>query len=389
MKLKTYNNEYIDLNVETDLDANTLVALPALIDPHVHFRTPGHEYKENWLTGAAAAIAGGITTVMDMPNNSPAPIDEQSLTEKQSLVSRQLRLANIKLRHYLHFGATADNIDEYKKVKNKIGAVKIFMGSSTGDLLVANCEDQEKIFKRCAELDIVVMVHAEDDEMINEEQKKYSNPTIFDHFKIRSSKASAVAVASAIEMAKKYGTKLYICHISTKQEVRLIKQAKKEGINVYAEITPHHLFLTIDDIEKLGTKGQMNPPLRTQEDQQVLWEAINDGTIDTIGTDHAAHTIEEKDKPYGQAPSGVPGIETVLPLLLDAYNKQKISLEKIVKLTRTNTQKIFNLSDNSDWVLVDLNLEKKVNNNELKTKCAWSPFEGILLKGWPVETIIG
>lgn len=369
--------------------ANTnIIELPALIDPHVHFRTSGQEHKENWETGARAAIAGGVTTVFDMPNNTPPVIDRQSLTTKQEIIDMQLRKAGIPLRYHLYIGATGENNEEIRKLKNLVIGIKLFMGSSTGSLLVANRKKQEKIFKLAAELDLILAVHAENNARIKNNESGIMNPTVNKHSIIRSREAAIEAVKDAIEMAKKYETKLYICHASTKEEIELIKQAKKEGVKVYAEVTPHHLFLSENDYDRLGTLGQMNPPLRTLDDQNALWKAISDGIIDTIGTDHAPHTLAEKALPYPQSPSGVPGIETVLPLLLNAYSEKKITLEKIAELTHFNIQKIFNLPSNDDRVIVDLDSEKEVENKNLKTKCGWSPFAGMKLKGWPIATIL-
>lgn len=365
-----------------------LITLPGLIDPHVHFRTPGSEHKENWITGAQAALAGGFTTVIDMPNNNPTITNQVALEEKRKIIDEQLRQAGIPLRCYFYLGATADNLDEFVKTRDEIIGIKLFMGASTGNLLVDRQVDQEKIFKRATELDLLVAVHAEDEEEIQKEKNKIANPTITDHSKIRSRAAAVKAVTQAIELAKKYNTKLYICHVSTKEELEIIKNAKKQGIKIYAEVTPHHLFLDESAYEKLGTLAQMNPPLRTAADCATLWQGIADGTIDTIGSDHAPHTLEEKSKPYPASPSGVPGIETTLPLLLTAYHKGKISLEKIIELTHDNPQKIFNLLKNNDQIIVDMNLEKEVKNANLKTKCGWSPFVGWKLIGWPVAAII-
>ena len=387
MIIKTWDNQTINLDLPENISGN-LVALPGLIDPHVHFRTPGHEYKEDWLSGAKAAIAGGVTTVLDMPNNKPAVIDSESLDTKQELINKQLDEAKISLHYGLYFGATDSNFEEAKKCRDKIVAIKLFMGSSTGDLLVDNKETQAKWFELASELDLPIAVHAEDEEIIKLESAKFNNPKVQDHSKMRPRKAAIKAVTNAIEMARQYNTKLYILHLNTKEEIELVKNAKAEGVQVHAEVTPHHLFLSEADYERLGTKAQMNPPLRTQEDCEALWQGIKDGVVDTIGTDHAPHTLEEKNKPYGEAPSGIPGIETYLPLLLNAYNENKISLEKIVGLTSTNPQKLFGLEQNSDWVIVDLDLEREVKDEDLKTKCGWSPFTGMKLKGWPVVTVL-
>lgn len=388
MKIKTWNNQTLDFNLPSEFAGRNLVAIPALIDPHVHFRTPGAEHKENWETGAKAAIFGGVTTVFDMPNNSPSTTNEETLKNKKQTINKQLSNINIPLNYFLYIGATGNNNEEIKKIKDQIIGIKMFMGSSTGNLLVDNKEKQEEIFKLAKELNLVLATHAEDEKSIKYKVESIKQPTIKDHSIIRSREAAIVAVKSALEMAKKYGTKLYICHVSTKEEIELIKQAKKDNIKVFAEVTPHHLFLSVNDYNSLGTLGQMNPPLRTTADNEALWEAIFDGTIDTIGTDHAPHTLEEKYKTYPNSPSGIPGLETMLPLLLNAKNQGKITLEKIVELTRTNIEKIFNTPQNNDWTIVDLDLNKEVKNEDLKTKCGWSSFAGINLKGWPVATVL-
>lgn len=426
MLVPTYNHQTLNLDLPSQFDGKNLLALPALVDPHVHFRTPGAEHKENWISGAQAAIAGGYSTVFDMPNNTPAIINHESYIMKHEVIDKQLSKANIPLNYYLYLGATPNNIEEIKNISisqfpNIVG-VKLFMGASTGDLLVDKIEDQEKIFQACAENDLVLAVHAESEAVIQENNKtikQYNN--VQDHSKMRPREAAIVAVSQALTLAKKYDTKLYICHVSTKEEVELIKQAKLEGVKVYAEATPHHLFLSEKDYNHLGTLGQMNPPLRTIEDQKALWQAILDGTIDTIGTDHAPHTLEEKARTYPASPSGVPGLETTLPLLLNEYKnglpfrsspdlmknnirsntnylsstnlqteakEGKISLEKIVNLTHFNIQKIFGIPETNDWTIVDLDLEKEVKNENLKTKCDWSPFAGIKLQGWPIVIVL-
>lgn len=388
MKVKTYNNQMIELDLPVEFTGKNLLIFPSLIDPHVHLRTPGAEHKENWETGAKTALNGGITTVFDMPNNNPCITDEKTFNIKKQIIAEQLKKINIPLNYYLYIGATGYNEKEIRKMKDSIIGIKLFMGASTGDLLVADRTKQEKIFQLASELDLVLALHAEDEGKIKNQKNNFPNPTISDHSKIRSQEAAIEAVKNAIEMSQKYNTKTYICHVSTKEEIELIRKAKKDGAKIYAEVTPHHLFLSENDYPHLETLGQMNPPLRTIVDQEALWQAITDGTIDTIGTDHAPHTLEEKAKKYPDSPSGVPGMETSLPLLLNAYHQNKISLEKIVQLTRTNIEKIFNLPTNNDWTIVDLNLEKEVKNIDLKTKCGWSPFVGMILKGWPIATII-
>jgi len=377
-----------ELDVVLDAEGR-LMAIPALIDPHVHFRTPGQEHKENWISGAQAAVHGGVTTVIDMPNNTPSCITLERLLEKKKLINQQLSEAKIPLHYALYLGADQNHLDEIAKAKNEVIGIKVFMGSSTGDLLMTDDSALDQVFKIAAQENLLVSVHAEDEDIIQEKKKEYA--TSLDpatHSKIRDRSAAIRATSKAIDLAAKYNTRLFILHVSTKEEMELIRQAKKEGIHVYCEVTPHHLFLCDRDYAQWGTKVQMNPPIRTQEDQDSLWEAIHDGTVDTIGTDHAPHSREEKELPYGQAPSGIPGIETVLPLLLNAYHENKISLEKIIDLTHRNPKRLFGLGDTRDVVLVDLEREQLVAEDNLKTKCGWSPYAGRTLKGWPIFTLL-
>lgn len=373
------------------IDATHLTILPALIDPHVHFRTPGAEYKENWETAAKAAIAGGVTTVFDMPNNNPSCITTQRVREKKQLINSQLQKAKIPLHYALYLGADQNHLSEIPKAKNHIIGLKIYMGSSTGDLLMNDPEALDRAFRIAAENDVLIAVHAEDEEMIEERKKAILYPPTGQckaalHSIIRTPEVAAKAITQAINLVAKYNTRLYIAHVSTQQELDLIRQAKKQNLPVYAEATPHHLFLTTDAYNTIDTCALVNPPLRESTD--ALWEAIHDGTIDTIGTDHAPHLLEEKMRPYGSAPSGFPSIELYLPLLLNAYNEQKISLEQIVRLTHTRPQEIFRCSPNKDVVLVDLNYRRTVGHDLLHTKAKWSPYVGMTLRGWPRYTIL-
>lgn len=382
-------DRFIDSEEEISLDASELVLLPALIDPHVHFRTPGAEHKENWESGAKAAIAGGVTTVLDMPNNQPACTTAERLEEKTELIERQLRAVHIPLRYGLYLGADRYHLDQIGAAKEKIVGLKIYMGSSTGNLLMNDRGCLEEAFQVAAEHDVLVAVHAEDEELIQLQRNKLSTrKDAAVHSEIRNPTVAARAVEMAIELTKRYGGRLYVVHTSTKQELDLIRQAKKEGIAVYAEASPHHLFLNTTEYETLGTKALVNPPLREQQDREALWEAIHDETIDTIGTDHAPHTAKEKMEPYGSAPSGFPSIELYLSLLLNAYHQNLLSLEQIVRLTHTGPRDLFRLSPNDDFVLVDLNKEKVVDDHHLKTRAKWSPYKGWKLKGWPRYTLL-
>ncbi len=388
--VQTINGHRIDHYIQSDqnqlIDGTDLILLPALIDPHVHFRVPGAEHKEDWETASRAAIAGGVTTVFDMPNNTPSCITAQRLHEKKELIERQLK---IPLRYGLYLGADQNHLGEIPKVKDQIIGLKIYMGSSTGDLLMNNPKSLAKVFQIAAENDLILAVHAEDEDLIQKRKIEHKTDLHLGaeaHSIIRNPEVAAKAVAQAIDLAAKYKTRLYIAHVSTREELDLIRKAKKSGLSVYAEATPHHLFLNTKAYQTLGTLALVNPPLR--EDNDALWEAIQDETIDTIGTDHAPHLLEEKKLPYGSAPSGFPSIELYLPLLLNAYNEDRITLEQIVSLTHTRPQEIFRCEINDDVVLVDLKQVRTVDNIHLHTKAKWSPYAGMTLKGWPLYTIL-
>ena len=379
----------IDSAEDETIDATGLTVLPGLIDPHVHFRIPGHAHKETWITGAQAAVQGGYTRVLDMPNNNPAGVTLERLNAKKELIEAQLKEAGIPLRYGLYLGADRKYFEQIPLAQKEIVGVKVFMGASTGDLLMDDESSLHGVFAICAKLGLLVAVHAEDECDIQARKAQFAGRNdVAVHSEIRSPEAAEKAVKLAISLSRLYGTKLYILHTSTKQEIALIREAKKEGLPVYAEVCPHHLFLNTTDYETLGTLGQMNPPLRTSEHQAALWQAIHDGVIDTIGSDHAPHTLAEKAQPYGKSPSGVPGIETTLALLLNAHHEGRLSLQQIVQLTHRRPCEMFGFSENQDVVLVDLKAKRTVQNAVLKTKCGWSPFVGKELTGWPVYTIV-
>lgn len=371
------------------IDGEGLILLPGLIDPHVHFRTPGLEYKENWTHAAKAAIRGGITTVFDMPNTLPSCITEERLMEKKEIIDRQLKEAGIPLRYQLYLGADKSHFEEIVKCKDKVIGIKVFMGSSTGGLVMDDDSSLHAVFSLAKAHDLLLAVHAEDEDLIRKRKALFKNavdPKI--HSEIRNDEVAYRATKKAIDLTRIYGTRLYVLHIGSKRELELIKQAKSEGLPVFAETAPHYLFLDLSAYQKLGVKAQVNPPLRTLEDQEALWKAIDEGIIDTIGSDHAPHTIEEKSQPYGGAPSGMPGVETTLPLLLNASNAGRISLQKIISLMKTNVEDIFRLTPNDDFILVDMKKTQCVEENALETKCGWSPYAGLKLTGWPVYTIL-
>ncbi|MBW2993327.1 amidohydrolase family protein [Candidatus Woesearchaeota archaeon] len=343
------------LNISADkiIDVKEHFVIPGLIDSHVHFREPGLNHKEDWKTGSHAAAKGGVTTVLDMPNTKPPTFTLSDLNKKRELACKSV------VNYGFHLGASAeDNSEDILDVRD-IASTKVYMNNTTGNLLIEDLKLIKKIFMASK----MISTHAEEKQ-----------------------------VEEAVEIAKKTGKRLYLCHLSLKSEVDFLKQNKTS--NIFCEVTPHHLFLTDADFKKKKGFAKMLPTLKTKKDQKALWDAIDEGVIDTIGTDHAPHTIDEKKaKKY---PAGVPGVETMLPLMLDAVNRKRITLQKLVEMTSRNPAKIFGIKNkgllkvgyDADLVIVDMNMKKKVKNEELLTKCRWSPFNNKILKGWPIITIV-
>ncbi len=387
----TLEGKTIDLQVPSSEDktinAQGLLAFPAVIDPHVHFRTPGMEYKEDWRTGAKAAIRGGCTLVFDMPNTQPPTITANLLSEKKQLIDTQLREVSIPLRYELFFGADKQHLNEIPLVKNKVVGIKIFMGCSTGNLVIDDDESLQAAFELAARENMLIAVHAEDEHLIHARKASFTGELNYRaHSDIRNVDVAVKAVEKAIALTRRYGTRLYILHMSTAEELALVQAAKKEGLPVFAETTPHHLFFDDSAYEILGGKAVVNPPLRNKKYKSDLFAAIHNGVIDTIGSDHAPHTLDEKTKPYGQCPSGMPGIEFMLPLLFTAYHQGLLSLQEIHNLTSKRARGIFHVPTYEDWVLVDL--EKTARVSKTESKCAWTPYQGMELRGWPIYTTL-
>ena len=378
-----------NINPQADriIDACQKFIIPGVIDPQVHFREPGLTHKEDIESGARSAVCGGITTFFEMPNTNPATTNSKLLEEKFKIAEKS-SVANFSF----FLGATPNNIDEIKNLKGNCG-VKIFMGSSTGDLLVDRDSDIEKIFKYCNK---IIAIHSEDEQVLNETAKTIKNPNFSDHPNMRPVKAAVTSTNKAINFALKYKKRLHVLHLSTSEEVKIIRKIKNTGL-VTSETTPQHLLLNAPDIyDDIGSYAQMNPPIREKHHQEELWKGLFDGTINCIATDHAPHTIQEKNKPYGIAPSGMPGVETSLPLMLNQVNKGKITLQDIIKWMCENPAKIYQIKNkgfikegfDADIALVDLNKIKIIRAKNMQSKCGWSPFEGLEVKGWPIMTIV-
>lgn len=369
--------------------------LPGAIDPHVHFRDPGFPHKEDWASGSAAAVAGGVTSVFDMPNTSPTTTSPERLTDKRQLADHKSRC------HYgLFFGATADNADVYGAIEGVPG-LKIFMGTSTGELLVHRREDLDEIF---GAWEGTIAVHAENQERLDQRQSEFRDrrdPAI--HSEIRDPQAAVLAVRTACELARKHDRHLHVLHLSTREELQVIErtreQIREEGgdARITCEVCPHHLFLDTDDYDWLGTRGRVNPPIRAPEQREAMWEALRDGRIQFVATDHAPHTPDEKDREYWEAPSGLPGVQTVLPLMLDAAARGLCEPEEVVDWLAHRPAAIYGMEGkgrleagaDADLTLVDPEMQRTVTTDEQCSKSTWTPWEDRELEGWPVRTWVG
>ncbi|MDJ0736075.1 MAG: dihydroorotase [Nostocaceae cyanobacterium] len=370
-----------------EIDAQGLTLLPGVIDPQVHFREPGLEHKEDLFTASCACAKGGVTSFLEMPNTRPLTITQQALDDKLQ------RAENKCLVNYGFFiGATEENLPDLLTA-NPTPGIKVFMGSMHGPLLVDNQEALEAIFSQGKRL---IAVHAEDRTRIEQRRQEFANihnPAI--HSQIQDNQAALIATKRALNLSQKYQRRLHILHMSTAEEAELLRSDKPSWVT--AEVTPQHLLLNTGAYETIGSWAQMNPPLRSPHDNEVLWQALLDGVIDFIATDHAPHTLEEKAKEYPNTPSGMPGVETSLALMLTAAMEGRCTLAQVVNWMSTAVAKSYGIANkgaiasgyDADLVLVDLNTYRPVLRQELLTKCGWSPFEGWNLTGWAVMTIVG
>ena len=371
------------------VNCSNLVILPGVIDTQVHFRDPGLTHKEDIESGSKSAVLGGITAFCEMPNTKPLTVSEFELRKK---IEKSEKVSWCDYSFFV--GATSKNISNlnvYEKLTGCAG-VKIFMGSSTGELLVHDYEMLLKIMENGSRR---VAVHAEDEERLKDRFKFYNkyNDARY-HPTWRDPKSALLATKKIMDIANKANRPLHILHISSAREIKLL-QKKSRLISV--EVTPQHLTLNSPECyNKLGTYAQMNPPIRSKYHQDELWKGIENGTVDVIGSDHAPHTIEEKQIEYPNSPSGMPGTQTMLPLMLNEVSKNKIKLSKLVSLLCTRPAEIYKMKNRgkieegylASLTVIDLNLVKSLKKSDIKSRCAWSPFTDKLLKGWPVMTII-
>jgi dihydroorotase len=377
------------INEETVIDATGLHLLPGAIDPHVHFREPGHTDKEDLESGSRAAAAGGVTSFLDMPNNSPNATNRSTLERKISLAAKKS-----VTHHGFFIGATKDNIRDLQSVEGMDGVcgIKIFMGSSTGDLLVHEQEHLENIF---ANTGGIIATHAEDEERLQKRTAEFSHRTdIASHAECRDVECAFLATKRAVSLAKEHEHRLHIVHLTSGVEADWLQTNK--GHLVTTEVCTQHLTFDQDDVERLGERALMNPPIRYTEDRDSLWRRLKDGTIDCIVTDHAPHTLEAKSVGFPDSPAGMPGVETSLPLMLTHSINGKCSVSDVVRWMCEGPAKVYGIQNkgsliegyDGDLALVDLEAKRTITDSDTWTKVGWTPYDGMELVGWPSYTIV-
>ncbi len=369
------------------LDAKGLIVLPGCIDTQVHFREPGSTDAEDLNSGSKAAVMGGITSVFEMPNTNPPTTNFEEFDKKIQLGKGMF------CNHAFYFGATAENCSTLEKLKDLKGCcgIKLFAGSSTGNLLVDKEKDIEKVFEHASK---VVAVHSEDEEILKMRKKMIKDGNVRSHPIWRNEEVAMSSTRRIVKIAKRFNKKAHILHITTKEEVDFLSQNKG---NITFEITPQHLTIYAPDCyDKLGTYAQMNPPIRDKSHYDRLWYAVRNNYNDTIGSDHAPHLKTNKDKNYPNSPSGMPGVQTLLPVMLDHVNDGKLSLSQLVRLICENPVQIFGIQNkgyikkgyDADLTIVDLKKEIEIKNENIQSKCGWSPFHGEKFRGCPIATIV-
>jgi dihydroorotase len=371
------------LAVDETIDARGLHLIPGVIDDQVHFREPGLTHKEDLAHASRACAKGGVTTFLEMPNTVPNAITQQLVEDKLRLAA-----ASSIVNYGFYIGATPDNLDELKRATRTPG-IKIFIGSSTGDLLVDDQTALERIF---AETTLPLTAHCEDEATVRANRDRIGETSnVADHSRIRDHEAAIIATKRAMDLAVRHKHRFHVLHVSTADECELLANHQRL---LTGEACPHHLFFSIDDYERLGTLIQMNPSLKTRDDNAAVWQALLDGRLQVIATDHAPHTLDEKRKPYPQSPSGLPAVENSLALLLNEVHRGRCIIEQVVHWMCDAPARVWDIVNkgriavgyDADLVLVDLEKRQTIRNEDQLTKCGWSPWDGVELVGWPVRT---
>lgn len=371
------------------LDASGLHVLPGVIDTQVHFREPGLEHKEDLATGSTAAVLGGVTAVFEMPNTKPPTCTPEALADK--LVRAEGRMW---CDHAFFIGASPGNAGDLGAWERLPGCagIKVFMGSSTGSLLVESDDDLARVlasgFRRVA-------VHCEDEARLRERHRLVdggADPA--SHPEWRDAETALAATRRLLRLAQAVRRRVHVLHVTTAEEMDLLREHRDLAT---VEVTPQHLTLAAPECyRRLGTRAQMNPPIRDERHRRALWQALADGVVDCLGSDHAPHTLEEKSRPYPATPSGMPGVQTLLPVMLDHVAAGRLTLERLVDLTSAGPARLYAIAGkgriaaghDADFTLVDLKAERDITRDWLASRCGWSPFEGMRVRGWPVATVV-
>jgi dihydroorotase (multifunctional complex type) len=361
-----------NLEGEERIDCSGKIVLPGVIDVHVHVRDLEQSHKEDWASLGRAALSGGVTTVFAMPNTQP-PLDS---VERVRDYRRRAQASS--LNAYIYGAVTRENLQNFDELAPHVDAFKLYLGETTGQLVISDKKLHREIFKIVTQTEKILTVHAQ----------RGGDPT-------EVTRHEADDILYVLDLAAAYETKLHLAHVTTQRAVEAILEAKKSKIDVSFETCPHYLYFMAKDREERGAWLKMNPPLATEEDREFLWWALGKGLIDIIATDHAPHTIEEKSVGYERAPAGVPGVEFLLPLLFDAVNADKISLARLVEVCCRNPAQRFGLPKgeiavglDADLVVVDPDIKKTIAREAVQSKCGWSPYEGLTLRGWPVMVVV-
>ncbi len=378
----------VDLNNSKVFNASGKIVIPGVIDTQVHFREPGENNAENLESGSRAAIAGGVTSVFEMPNTKPPTSTFEEFNKKLNAAKNRMFC-----NYAFYFGATPNNMRELASVNTLEGCcgVKLFAGSSTGNLLVSQEKDIEKVISNSSK---IISVHSEDENILLYRKKYIKEGDVTSHPIWRNEECALESTKRVVRIAQKYKKKVHILHVTTKQEIDFFLE-KREGVTF--EITPQHLTLFAPDCYlKLKSYSQMNPPLRSKDHYDRLWDAVEKSLVSTIGSDHAPHTIEEKNRKYPLSPSGMPGVQTLLPVMLDHVNKGKLKIEKLIKLICENPCDLFGIKNkgylkenyDADLTIIDMNKEFVIKNDWIESKCKWTPFNNYKVRGFPIATIV-
>ena len=369
-------------------EAGGLHILPGVIDSQVHFREPGLEWKEDLESGARSAALGGVVAVFEMPNTNPSTTSPEMLADKLKRAKGRM-----DIDHAFYAGATHDNVGLLAEMERTQGCcgVKVFMGASTGDLLVHDDEGVEAVLRAIKRR---AAFHSEDEYRLAERRELAVTGDWTSHPVVRDVETAVMSTRRLLKLARKVGKRIHVLHITTAEELEMLRDAKDVAS---VECLPQHLTLVAPEAyQRLKGYAQMNPPIREQRHVDALWRALNAGIVDVMGSDHAPHSIEEKARPYPASPSGMPGVQTMVPIMLTHVNNGKLSLQRFVELTSAGPQRVFGLADkgriaegyHADFTVVDLKRKETITKEWSKSKCGWTPFDGFEATGWPVATIV-